>query len=66
MRKLGMPAIYAIKIIEDLQRRGETQEVDWITGEDGSHPTLEEALEWLRTLEPDRDIVNEKATGGEA
>ena len=61
MSKMGMTAEYALGVLRT-SREGSRPEVDWLTNADGSHPTREEAIEWLETLDPDFDIVNgEKA-----
>lgn len=57
MGKIGMTAAYALGVLRT-SREGKRPEVDWLTNEDGSHPTVEEATEWLETLDPNFDIVN--------
>lgn len=59
MGKMGMTAAYALGVLRT-SREGKRPEVDWLTNTDGSHPTPEEAIEWLETLDPDFDIVNGK------
>lgn len=56
-RKMGMTARYALGVILH-SKLGQRAEVNWLTNTDGSHPTRDEAIEWLKTLDPEFDIVN--------
>lgn len=66
MSRMGMTAAYALGLLRqtgegdrpELERAEALLQVDWLTKEDGSHPTVTEAIEWLGTLDPDFDIVN--------
>ena len=59
MGRMGMTAAYALGILRT-SGEGKRPEVDWLTKEDGSHPTVEEAVEWLETLDPNFDIINNR------
>ena len=56
-RPIGMTAGYALQLLH-CSRERDRPEVDWLTLKDGSHPTVKEAIEWLRTLDYNFDIVN--------
>jgi len=59
--RMGMTAAYALGLMErQADREGKQAEVEWLTNEDGSRPTVEEAIEWLETLDSNYDVVNDK------
>ena len=58
MGKMGITAGLTLQFCQlDLERHGEDSEVDYLTREDGSHPTAREAVEYLKTLAPHENIV---------
>ncbi|MBG95066.1 MAG: hypothetical protein CL793_07420 [Chloroflexi bacterium] len=56
MRRIGITAGWALDILEvKLEEKGE-HEIDWMTKSDGTRPTATEAIEYLKTLDPEKVI----------
>lgn len=62
-RPIGMTAAYALGLMRrQADREGKQSKAEWLNFEDGTHPTVEEAIEWLKTLDPNYDVVNNRQT----
>ena len=60
MGKMGITAGLTLHICQrDMEKNGEDFKIDYLTKEDGSHPTALEAVEYLKTLDPNENIVKQ-------
>ena len=58
MGKMGITAGLTLHFCQrDLDKHGEDFEIDYLTKDDGSHPTAREAVTYLETLDPEENIA---------